>query len=143
MFWLWFTINQWCHNGRTGLSNMKTHPWDFLLMKQPSVRYYKPNNETKKKPGHFRTWGSTRHSCSCPQTIKSKNRGRKCSFIAFFGFVFTLKAKMKVSYNSHTYLNIAQRFKWEKLTNTYSVSAITCAAKVQLRYQSLPVLMKR
>lgn len=39
------------------------------------------------------TWGSTRHSCSCPQTIKSKNRGRKCSFMAFLGFVFTLHIK--------------------------------------------------
>ena len=36
------------------------------------------------------TCGSTRHSCSWPQTTKSRNFASICSFIAFFGFAFTL-----------------------------------------------------
>lgn len=42
----------------------------------------------------YATRGSTKHSCSCPQTMKSRKRGKKCSFIAFLGFDFTLQAKV-------------------------------------------------
>jgi hypothetical protein len=43
-----------------------------------------------KGESQFITWGSIRHSCSWPHTTKSRKRGKKCSFIALFGFVFIL-----------------------------------------------------
>jgi hypothetical protein len=35
--------------------------------------------------------------------MKSRNRGKKCSFIAFLGFVFTLHTTLEGKINVHKY----------------------------------------
>ncbi len=68
-------------------------PW--LL--QPLVKnlililaYQSPFSRSLPKMLSKSTCGSIKHSCSWPQITKSKNRAKKCSLMAFLGFVFTL-----------------------------------------------------
>lgn len=83
---------------------MKPHPGNFL-QKSKSTFYLLREIERpicgEKRYSFRSTWGSTRHSCSCPHTMKSRNCGKKCSFIAFLGFVFTLHAIVEAKMNIH------------------------------------------
>lgn len=87
---------------------------------------FKCNNS---KNTNFNTWGSIRHSCSWPQTMKSRNRGRKCSLIAFLGFDFTLQV---IAYEYRIILSDIER-----INKQFKITVLQSDQPILMKHQNV------